>query len=87
MDGFAWIVLWSMLLLTGYKGNSLEAPELTNIDKKGEFSYGLAEKEIFAATHLPEAHCTSVLQLQEQITGQIFLSHSNIKLIYLELEH
>lgn len=56
-----------MLLLTGYKGNCLEAPELTSIDKKGEFSwhvvYGLVETEIFAAIRLPEAHSTSVLQL------------------------
>lgn len=49
-----------MLLLIGYKGNCLEAPELTSTGKGGEFSwhvvYGLVEIEIFAATNLPEAH-------------------------------
>lgn len=42
-----------MLLLIGYKGDYLEAPELISIDKKGEFSwhvaYGLVETGIFAA--------------------------------------
>lgn len=68
-----------MFLLICYKRNCLETPELTSIDKKGEFSWyavcGLVETESFAVTHLPEAHSTSVLQLQEQIRGQICLSH------------